>query len=144
MVKWGRTPLHFHAEDRTFPRSEEELGQVHRIECRINLTKVLRLGDAGGKRRTPLLKDGLKPLAQELALRRGLNAEIADQTAAIPFVAGKTAADDLQVPLQAPTGCEGLIAKCASHSDLDVVEVAVENLLRKGFHERSLADLMQL
>nr|WP_211256151.1 hypothetical protein [Edaphobacter aggregans] len=91
----------------------------------------MSLGDAGGKRSTPLLKDGLEPLAEEFALGGGLETEIADQAAAIPFVGFEEAADDVEIALQALPGSEGVVAQSVFDVPLEVGKVAIQHLLGK-------------
>src|SRR6266853_538378 len=76
-VERGRATFDLHAENCAFPGSQEEFGEIHRIEPRIDFTGGLRLGNARSKRSTPFLKYCLQPLAQEFALR-ALQTEIAD------------------------------------------------------------------
>ena len=98
-IERGRASFDLHPENCAFPGSQEEFGEIHRIECGIDLTCGLRLGDARSKRCTPFVEYCLQPLAQEFALR-ALKTEIADQATAIPFGAFQFAADDVQIPLQ--------------------------------------------
>src|SRR5258706_5782695 len=68
-VERGRAAFDLHAENCAFPGSQEEFGEIHRIEPRIDFTGGLRLGNARSKRSTPFLKYCLQPLAPEVALR---------------------------------------------------------------------------
>jgi len=98
-VERGRAAFDLHAENCAFPGSQEEFGEIHRIEPRIDFTGGLGLGNARSKRSTPFLKYCLQPLAQEFALR-ALQTEIADQATAIPFVVCQHTANNVQIPLQ--------------------------------------------
>jgi hypothetical protein len=63
-------------------QEKEELGKLLGRECRCDLARCLAFGDACSERGAPFGEDLGKPRAQHLASRRGLEAEIADQTAA--------------------------------------------------------------
>src|SRR4029453_7774707 len=99
------------------------------IEPRIDLAEGLGLGYARSERSAPLLEDGLQPLAQDFALRSGLETEIADQATAIPFGVGQYAADDVQIAPQSLAGGEGLVVHGLSDRPLEVCEIAVQYLL---------------
>jgi hypothetical protein len=80
----------------------------------------------------PFLKDCLQPLAQEFALRGGLNTEIADQATAIPFGSCQYAADAVQVALQSLPGRKGLVVQSRSDRSLEVGKIAVQHFPGKG------------
>jgi hypothetical protein len=115
-----------HTENCALPRSQEEFGEVHRIECRIDLTCGLSRGDAGGERSAPFLEDRFQSLAQEIALRGGLKTEIADQATAIPIGVCQHAADDVQIPLESLPGSEGFVVQSYFDIPLEVRKVAIE------------------
>jgi hypothetical protein len=83
-IERSRAALDLHTENCALPGSQEEFGQIHRIERQIDFTGGLSLGDARGKRDTPFLEYCLQPLAQKFALSGGLKTEIADQATTIP------------------------------------------------------------
>ena len=66
-------------------------------------------------------------------MRSGLKTEVADETAAIPFVAFESATDDLKIALQSPAGREGFVLQNLSDDLLEVREVAIEYFLGEGF-----------
>ena len=74
--------LDFHAQDGALPGGEQEFGEVLRRECVGDLACRLAFRDACGERGAPFGEDLGEPRPQRLALRRGLEAEIADQAAA--------------------------------------------------------------
>src|SRR5215472_94701 len=107
-VERGRAAFDLHPENCAFPRRQEKIGEIHRIEPRIDFTGGLRLGDARSKRSTPFQEYCLQPLTQEFALR-ALKTEVPDQATAIPFVVCQHAANNVQIPLQSLPGGTGLV-----------------------------------
>src|SRR5215471_5743317 len=129
-IEGGRAAFDLHTENCAFPRSQEEFGEIHRIEPRIDFTGGLRLGDARSKRSTPFLEYCSQPRAQEFALR-ALKTEIADQATAIPFVVCQHAANNVQIPLQSLPGGKGLVFQSLFDESLEVSKVAVQYFLGK-------------
>src|SRR5262249_52281529 len=70
------TALHLHAENCAFPRRQKKFGQFCGVESGIDFAGGLSRGDARPKHSSPLTKNCIEALAQELAVRRGLKAEV--------------------------------------------------------------------
>lgn len=77
------------------------------------------------------MEDALQSLAQKLAPRSRLQAEIANQAPTAPFVIRQYAADDLQVPLKPLPGGQGCIAQGLFDMALQIGEVAIQDLFGK-------------
>lgn len=131
--EWGRAALDLHTENRALPGREEELGEVGWIEGCVDFSDGLSFGDAGCKRRAPFVEDCLKAIAEELALRGSLEAEVADQAAAIPVLVGEHVADDVEIAEKPLAGCEGIVFQGLPDVRLGVGEIAVEDLLGERF-----------
>lgn len=67
---------------------------------RIDLPHGLRLRNTRCERGASLVENFLQSLAEEVALRTGFQAEVADQAAAAPLIAFQPPADDLQVAFE--------------------------------------------
>jgi hypothetical protein len=96
-----RAALDLHAQDGALPGRQQKFREIMRREGRGDLACGLRLRDAGGERCAPFREDGGEPFAQHVALRRGLEAEIADQAAAREVVGREAFGDDVEVAPQA-------------------------------------------
>src|SRR5580698_6343447 len=102
-----------------------------RSECRIDLAHPLPFGDACGEGRAPLGEDFREPRPQHLALRRGLETEIANQAAATELGAGEPARDDVEIAPEAVPWAKAVIVKRLDDRPLGVIEVKVEHLARE-------------
>src|SRR5215510_8737910 len=132
-LKRFRAARDLHAQDRPLPGGEKEFREVVGRKGRGNLARGLRLGDAGRKRSTPFGKDRGEPLAQHVALRGGLQAEIPDQAAAGEIIRRQPFGDEIEIAPQALTRRKELVAQRLRHQAFDVVEIAVEHLAGEDF-----------
>src|SRR3984957_19387880 len=92
--------LDFHAQDGALPGGEQEFGEVMRSEGLGDFANRLAFGDARGEGRKPLGEDLAKPGPQHLALRRGLQTEIADEAAAAELARKEAIGDDVEIAPQ--------------------------------------------
>src|ERR1700733_15509984 len=86
--------LDFHPQDGALPGREQKFGEVMRSEGRGDLAGRLPVSDACGERRAPFGEDLGETRPQHLALRRGLETEIADQAAVAELGIGEGIGDD--------------------------------------------------
>src|SRR5262249_51943603 len=127
----SRAAFDLHTKYCALPGSQQEFGEFHRIERRVDFTDALSLGNAGGKWSAPFLEYCLQPCAQTLALIAGLETEVADQAAAIPFVARQHIADDVQVPFQPLPGGKRPVVQRLFDKGFGAGKISVQHFLGK-------------
>src|SRR5262249_30044742 len=132
-IESGRPSLHLHAQNRAFPGSQQKLGKFDRFEFRIDFPCRLGLSDAFGEWPAPLAINFLQPLSQGIALQAGLQAEIADQTSAVPLRTFEYRANEVEIALQPPPRRKRPVAKGFAYAPLQIDEVAIEDFLNERF-----------
>ena len=118
---------------RIAPSQEESRNSARSCGANVvgDLARRLPFRDACGEWRAPFGEDLGEPCPQHLALRRGLEAEIADQAAAGELGLGEAVRDDVEIAPQALAGAKIAIVQRLGDQPLRVVEIEIEHLARE-------------
>src|SRR5262249_16045304 len=121
------------AQERALPGRQQKVGEIFGAERGVDLTRGLRVRNAGDERSAPFDKDGGQPLAQQVTVWGRLEAEVADQAAALKPIGLKALRNDVEIAPQALARRQPLVVERLAHQALEVEEIAVEDLAREGF-----------
>src|ERR1700733_14027671 len=123
--------LDFHKQDGALAGGEQELGEVVRSEGLGDFASPLRFGDAGREGRPPFGEDLGEPVPQLLALRRGLQTEIAYEATPAELGLDKAIGDEVKIASQALARATVCVVQHFGDEPLEVDEIKVEHLARE-------------